>query len=65
MKVTPRATQAIQKKYALLGIDSNEQHRRYPVNAQSVIAITVFCSCVCSTSGYLICDAKSFREYIG
>lgn len=64
MKDTPKATLAIQEYYAILGIDANERDRAYPVNVRSAIAILVFCSCVLSTTGYLLTEAGTIGEYI-
>lgn len=64
MNVTPRVTQAIRRKYAVLGVDPNEQNRTYPLNARSVVAIVVYCSCVSSTSAFLLLEAETFRSYI-
>lgn len=64
MKETPKATQAIQEYYAILGIDSNEQNREYPLNLRSLIAIFVFCANVILTAGYLFTEADTIGEYI-
>lgn len=64
MKLQRGVTQAIQQYYAVLGIDANEQNRSYPLNVRSVVAIFVFCSCVLSTSGYLLSEANTIGEYI-
>lgn len=64
MKDTPKATLAIQEYYAILGIDSNERDRAYPLNVRSLIAIFVFCSCVLLTTLYLLTEAGTIGEYI-
>lgn len=57
-------TQAIQKNYALLGIDSNAQDQSNALNIRSLIAIIVYCLCVYSTSAYLFNEAETFGEYM-
>lgn len=63
-KETSKATQAIQEYYAVLGIDSKEKNRLYPLNTRSIVVIIVFCSCVLSTSGYLLIEAQTIGDYI-
>lgn len=57
-------TKAIQKNYALLGIDSNASNETNAFKARSTIAIVVYCLSVLLTSVYLFCEAETIMEYM-
>lgn len=57
-------TGAIQKSYALLGIDSNALNISNAFSVRSALAIIIYCLCVFSTSTYLMYEAETFGEYM-
>lgn len=58
-----RVFQSIQTYFSILGINSDQSHKKNLFNAKNVIALVILCVCIVINSMYIIFEANTIDEY--